>query len=323
MIVRHAPAARPGDAPRARYRAFTLIELLVAVGIIGLLIAIVLPAVQSAREAARRIQCISNLRQIGFALHNYHSVHNMFPPARMMNSRGWSINGMSCHSYLVPYLDQVPLFNAINFDFADFESPYTPILENRTARNTKLGVFLCPSDGSSDCLNNYRFNRGRFGGLRPASWDGPFSFGFLPSQATVTDGLSRTAFVSEHPAGSFVRGQTDKHRDVTVPLLSAPAYIVSDSEIIQLCASHPIEGWNITSGRYWFYYSLLQTDYNHSGAPNDVRNSCTIQDYGLHPPRSFHPGGVGVLFGDGHTESVSNGIDINVWTSLGTRDAGD
>ncbi len=129
----------------AARRGFTLIELLVVITIIGLLIALLLPAVQSAREAARRMQCVNNLKQLGLALHNYEGTHHAFPPGYVSAFRadgsdtgpGWGWAAM-----LLPQLEQKPLFDAINFSLP-IESP-----PNSTGRLPTLAAFLCPSDAA-------------------------------------------------------------------------------------------------------------------------------------------------------------------------------
>lgn len=147
-----------------RRSGFTLIELLVVIAIIAILIALLLPAVQQAREAARRTQCRNNLKQIGLALHNYHDTHNIFPYSTMndgamtasttertilgsrgLNHRGWSL--------LLPYIDQAPLYNQINFSepAAAFNTPWTFSSDPFTNGNAQvfsksLPAFLCPSD---------------------------------------------------------------------------------------------------------------------------------------------------------------------------------
>ena len=111
---------------RSMLRAFTLIELLVVIAIIAVLIALLLPAVQAAREAARRSQCTNNLKQLGLALHNYHSATNALPPAEMFLATagtlgwGWNPSWAVC---LLPHLEQQPLYNAYNFAWCDPTQP--------------------------------------------------------------------------------------------------------------------------------------------------------------------------------------------------------
>ena len=150
---------------RAR-RGFTLIELLVVIAIIAVLIALLLPAVQAAREAARRLQCTNNLKQIGLAMHNYHSTYDVFPMAASKNCnadpsancpgfadwRGWSALGTS-----LPYVEQSPLYNAINFFMAEEIHDATPAPENFTVIGTVVRAYMCPTDPNvgTQNINNY------------------------------------------------------------------------------------------------------------------------------------------------------------------------
>ena len=310
-------------------RAFTLIELLVVVGIIGLLAGLLIPAVQAAREAARRAQCLSNLRQIGLAMNNYHTIHQMFPSSQLFTGSNWTSNGMSELSFLLPHLEQQPLYSSINMTFANIESGDFPVLANHTARDTVIEIFLCPSDRSQFGRNSYRFNRGRFGMVPwDSPYDGPFSLGARPSDRTVTDGLASTAFVSERLTGSFSPAGPHSPRDVKYPPGGWSVVMSSDAQYIPFCLAAEPDAWLNVSGRYWFYSGFMFCHYNHNGAPNDRRPSCGfsfLRDFGmgLHPPRSFHPGGVNVLFGDGHVGFVPESVNAGVWTALGTYNAGD
>ena len=137
--------------PRARWRrGFTLIELLVVIAIIAVLISLLLPAVQSAREAARRVQCVNNMKQIGLAIHNYISANDCVPaggfPAWVQESQYYICNGdFSVHFRLLPYLEQQNLANAANYNFAIFNSSVGDVI-NSTVQATRLTAFLCPSD---------------------------------------------------------------------------------------------------------------------------------------------------------------------------------
>jgi prepilin-type N-terminal cleavage/methylation domain-containing protein len=140
-------------------RGFTLIELLVVIAIIAVLIALLLPAVQAAREAARRSQCVNNLKQFGLALHNYHDTHGSFPIGQSLNVQTGSKNDISAQTRLLPFLEQTPLSNAINFSFSSTTPP------NATALVTSVNIFLCPSDAANLLPvgwagNNYRVNYG-------------------------------------------------------------------------------------------------------------------------------------------------------------------
>jgi prepilin-type N-terminal cleavage/methylation domain-containing protein/prepilin-type processing-associated H-X9-DG protein len=139
-------------------RGFTLIELLVVIAIIAVLIALLLPAVQAAREAARRIQCTNNLKQLGLAMHNYHSTNNTFPQgsaatfsALNQNEMGtpciaWS--GWSAQALMLGYMEGNPIYNACNFAIDPFSNPESPAI-NGTGVYTKIAAFLCPSDANA------------------------------------------------------------------------------------------------------------------------------------------------------------------------------
>lgn len=302
-------------------RGFTLIELLVVVFVLGVLMALLLPAIQQAREAARRARCLANLRQIGTAMHNYHAAFDMFPPSQLELGPGYGSSRISALTFLLPQLEQQALYSSINYDEYPYDSSSSPTIANRTARNTRLDVFLCPSDSDTEHANNYRLNRGKYDPRCGRLWCGPFSLGWLPSQATVTDGLARTAFASERIGGTFFPDVDDPARDVRVPLQPMPR-LVNDDEYIPYCLATENALWEHEIGRYWFYTGMFHTDYNHTGPPNDARPSCG-NDRGLQPPRSYHPNLVNVLFGDGHVESVTNSVDRNAWAALGTHNAGD
>src|SRR5689334_3146917 len=148
---------------RAERRGFTLIELLVVIAIIGVLIALLLPAVQAAREAARRAQCTNNLKQIALAVHNYADTHGRYPIARGTRpARPYDITSRYNYSgfaQILPYLEQRPVYDAINFNLT-----VTIQDGNTTVISSVVAAFLCPSENQKAPLEtagtNYRFNEG-------------------------------------------------------------------------------------------------------------------------------------------------------------------
>ncbi|MEY3458598.1 MAG: Type secretion system protein precursor [Planctomycetota bacterium] len=171
-----------------RRPGFTLIELLVVIAIIAILVALLLPAVQQAREAARRTQCKNNLKQIGLALHNYLSTHSRFPPGRLLpdltiggvpqtsytsyssNATNVWTGNRSVHIFILPYMEQANIYNLINFagpNSTRMTTSGVPSNPNYQAYAQAAGLFLCPSDANTGRViseNNYVYN---FGGSTP------------------------------------------------------------------------------------------------------------------------------------------------------------
>lgn len=136
----------------SRRPAFTLIELLVVIAIIGVLVGLLLPAVQQAREAARRASCANNVKQLGLALHNYHDANKVFPPAsvrryfRTTSANDWSTNMLSWMAFLLPYTENNTIYDQLDFDIEGGMSGTNATNYNRVARNIPIKEFRCPSD---------------------------------------------------------------------------------------------------------------------------------------------------------------------------------
>jgi prepilin-type N-terminal cleavage/methylation domain-containing protein/prepilin-type processing-associated H-X9-DG protein len=220
---------------RSRFRdGFTLIELLVVIAIIAVLIALLLPAVQSAREAARRAQCTNNLKQIGIAMHNYHTASGTFPIGVSATSSTFNVangcglgspgsplmtwSGWSVHSMLLPYLEATPVYNAINFAFDPIGCDGGWNWET-TALYTSIPGFLCPSDPFSGpklgFINNYCGSIGTTIGIAqsyPSKSTGVFSYQTPYGISDITDGSSNTIAFAEALVGDGGSNPRDTYR---------------------------------------------------------------------------------------------------------------
>ena len=329
-------------------RGFTLIELLVVISIIGVLVGLLLPAVQQAREAARRMQCADHMKQIGLAIHNYESSQGCIvsgylssrvplayfgvpgynpDPATFDNGPGWGWLAL-----LLPNVEQKPLYDAINFSLP------TWVPDNSTAATVTLSVFNCPSannpsptcpmvDASQTLLPvanqyfaraNYQYNMGwNDTSISPANTNyddpvkgcnGPIYRNSGIKFAGVTDGLSNTVFAGEKS-----------------PFLADATWV------------------GIVPGYRHFAYNAFASagtggigvNYDYPGAIVAAHSGPSLYESPvvIHPPNSplghtdemysLHPGGANVLLGDGSVHFIKESINLRVWQALNSRNGGE
>jgi prepilin-type N-terminal cleavage/methylation domain-containing protein/prepilin-type processing-associated H-X9-DG protein len=340
---------------RRRLWAFTLVELLVAMAIIGLLIALLLPAVQRAREAAHRTQCRNNMKQLGLALHNYSEVFTTLPPAVViadvggrLQFGGWSVTGR-----LLPFLEGSAGYNAINFHFSYDHST------NITTAQVNLETMLCPSDPNVAPylhsfglagVSDYGWNMGDWyvwGGASPVGLrfgDRPRSPFYVNSSVRdrdFLDGLSHSFVAAEVKARqSYFRDCRDLSARLTPSLYPAPGddpYTVAPEYVSGAGCNATLRDSGHTE---WMDGHVHQSGVTTAWTPNrriehagpagrvdlditGIRESNLGPTFSAITSRSFHPGGVHILLGDGSVRFVSDAIHGPTWRALGTVAGGE
>jgi prepilin-type N-terminal cleavage/methylation domain-containing protein/prepilin-type processing-associated H-X9-DG protein len=306
-------------------RGFTLVELLVVIAIIAVLIGLLIPAVQKVREAANRIQCSNNLKNLGLALHNYHGVNRKFPPGALGKRAGFpQFDGLPGHglgTFLLPYIEQESLFQQYRRDVSWFDPPNQPVVTKQ------LPVWQCPSaeanriqDGSlitvtppaTELFNGYA-----------ACGDYAGMLGVHPELVArgVIDPPGGPRDVAGYYSGVFEQNATRRFDDILDG--------TSETILMAECAGRP-QLWqgrkkvpNVwLTGGPWASRNLLWG----RGATQDgsaFYGKCAINCTNDREVYSFHPGGANAVFADGSVQFLTEGTSIRVLAALITRAGGE
>lgn len=327
--------SRRESTARTTRRAFTLIELIVVIAIIGLLVALLLPAVQAARETSRRMQCGNNLKQIGIALASYQASHSVYPFGLGGGAPAGSSGRWSAHSQLLPSLEQSALFSSLNFAGVPWVEDSIELSKmNLTALQTEVSSFLCPSDAPSPSAdpyvlgpNNYRACAGTLPTNLPSDSpdgsgrnDGAFWYQSAPRPSAFRDGLSNTAMFSERCVHRS--GVVDPKADYFLTaetIASCSAANPINSPTLDVLLQRPGYRWGDGNILYTRYTSLLPPD-----SPSCILGgSSDYESPIITTASSRHAAGVNVLLGDGSVRFVKESVAAPVWRALGTIAGGE
>ncbi len=330
------------DTHRQR-RAFTLVELLVVIAIIGMLVALLLPAVQMAREAARRTQCKNNLKQLALAIHNYEGTYRAMPASAVVNlnvtstgnNGSWGVHGRILH-----FLEQADLYNNVDINVAwDYQSAIDKL---------RIPVYACPSDAEADNVRDpgggkvhlyattYGFNLGTWFVFDPATrrgGDGAFYPNSHLPFSSFLDGTSNTLLVAEVKAWQkYMRNGGPP--TTTIPNTADEAAVIVASGVQFKGTGHT--EWpdgrvhhtgftaTLTPNTFVPYTTGGQTvdaDYNSWQEGRD--GSAGHPTFAIVTSRSFHPGVVQVALVDGSVRTIDDSIDLTSWRALATRAGGE
>lgn len=331
---------------RSRPPGFTIVELLVVIAILGILVALLLPAVQAAREAARSTQCMNHLRQIGIALHGFESAQGNLPAG---SPEAFSVDGgyLSPLAQILPYVEEGTVFQSIDFHQGPFDEP------NFTAGKAQPSTFLCPSDplpvqGSTDLgWTSYHANCGTWAYL--TGWDGVFGPNFVVDESStwasppansvklseIVDGTGKTAALAEVPNGFGFDTTSSKnaHNDCFQTTLPKQAVVLNPStapkvrhELLALDWRTSTVPWNGEwrfRGYPWIEGTVWRSWYNHLLPPGSI--CWHTGDWWLFvtPANSYHPGVVNVVMCDGAVRRIATQVDGAIWQSAGSRNGGE
>lgn len=332
--------------PEKRF-GFTLVELLVVIAIIGILVALLLPAIQAARESARRSACVNNLKQITLALTNRESIAKRYPPSFEIasgavlstNNGSWSIQAR-----LLPFLEQGAAFATIHFDL-----PWDdPVNRASGVPTQRVPVYICPSDENDTMRtkngapwvypHTYGGNFGRWFVYDPAdpgrTGDGVFYVNSNLRVAQITDGTSNTLVFSEVKAFTpYIRNTSDPGPaipdDVSQLPTSGDLKLGPDTNSNTGHTEWP-DGRVHHSGFTSVFTPNTVVSFEHDGQVYDIDvnsqkegNSATQSTYAAITARSYHPGGVNASLLDGSVRFISDQIERAVWRALSTRSGGE
>lgn len=333
-----------------RQRGFTLVELLVVIAIIGVMVGLLLPAVQAAREAARRMSCSNNLKNLSLAFHNYHDTYRKVPRAASavtkqgaVNNGNW--NGYSPQTMILPFIEQGNVYDQLAFNQYHYDATIVPPapLAPVTVSRTKIATYLCPSDKDYPSTveigwNNYGISFGSTVGYsRPLQNSNGFFVGNTDRNfKDIIDGLSNTIMLGEFNKGDASAALFDYKSDFAngIPFsfttldFNPQTRLPSQGELDAYgatCLAAAPASHRSDAGFRWIAPGQYNTAFNTLMTPNWRFPACMNcagcgqgDSQGVFPARSRHPGGAHHALGDASVKFITENADLFIYQSLGT-----
>lgn len=288
-----------------RRRGLALIELVAGTGVVLVLVALQLPAVAGAREAARRARCVNNLKQIALATHNYEAVNRSFPMSAVVGPGHG--NGQGCFTILLPYMEQAPLYNAYNFALEDWHAA------NTTAVGVKLAVFLCPANAKAEPTPAADV-RSHKGGAYPASKakfaPGHYGANWGGVRESSGAGLARMYPDPSRPASHLGVILTVVDPDAAKPTRNVKIADVTDGTATTAAFAEKRDSFGWAVGGWGGTEFDVNSAINYAGSDAALNRAFT---------GSYHPDGVNVALADGSVRTVRPPIDRKLWFGMTTR----
>lgn len=324
---------------RSRAHGFTLVELLVVIAIIGVMVGLLLPAVQSAREAARRMQCQNHLKQVALSCQNYHSAFKKFPPSAIVdlsvtqtgNNGSWGVHGR-----ILPFHEQANLYADVDLSIA---------WDNQMAiDNVKIEVYACPSDPGSDEVRdpgngrpklyptNYGFNFGTWFIFDPNSYrrgDGMFYPNSFLRFRDCLDGTSQTLLAAEVKAWThYMRNGGPPNTNMPTDPSALATIAASGTQFKETGHTEWPDGRVHHTGMtttftpntpFKYSYGGIEYDIDYNSWQEGKNGSAGNPTYASVTSRSRHIGLVHAAFLDGSVSAITNSVDLRIWQAMGTR----